>query len=72
MVSRDAKFAKDEWPSKSQEPPAKIEEREKLAVPKFDLKSKEKSDSDQQGSNKRIEASLPSSSVGKSRWLTQR
>jgi hypothetical protein len=47
------KFDEDGWCSKSQEPPMEIKEGEKLVVPNFDLKLKEKSDSDQQGSIKK-------------------
>lgn len=50
VVSRDAKFDKDEWSSKSQGPPVVTKEVEELVAPKADLQKSEKSDSDQQAS----------------------
>jgi hypothetical protein len=70
VVSQDVKFDEDGWSSKSQ-PPTKVEKGEKLVVPKVDLQKEKKSDSNQQGSNEGTNASVPSSSIKKPRWLTQ-
>ena len=70
MESRNAKFDKDAWSSKSQVPLAMTKEVEGLAAPKGDLLKSGKSDSDQQASKSARGACLPSNSAKKASWLT--